>query len=375
MRAANHGRNEQRLAALRRYDILDTDREDAFDEITELVARICDVPVAVVSLVEDDRQWFKSEVGIGASSTPIEQSICAHAILHGDFIEIEDTLLDSRTRDNPLCTGEDGFRFYAGTILATTEGLPLGTLCVLDRVPRRLTDVQRDTIRVLGTQVMRQLDLRLALKRQDVLRREIDHRVKNSLQSVGAIISLQAAKSANPEVTVALDTVHRRLNAIVVLHEEMHRGGDDARVALGGFIERMAVNMVAVCPPGVSIDADVAPIDVDAAEASAIGMIVNEFVANAVKHAYPDGRGGTIRIAGVSDGDMYRLSCSDGGIGLADAANVMRRGRGLGLRIIAASASALGTTPMWSSGPAGLTLDLAFGKMVTPTGGVNPGGD
>ncbi len=366
--ATNHPKNDERLAALRDYDILDTDHEAAFDEVARLAARLCDTPVATVTLIDEERQWHKSAIGLDVRETPLDISICAHAILEQDFLEIPDLLDDERTRDNPLCQGAQGARFYAGALLSTADGLPIGTLCVIDLKPRVLTDLQREAIRVLAIQVMRQLDLRRALKRQDVLRQEIDHRVKNSLQSVSAIISLEGARSGNAEVTRALATVQQRLNAVVALHAEIHLSGEGARVQLGRFVDRLSANLSALCPPGVAIDARAGSIDVDAAQASAIGMIVNEFVANAVKHAYPDGQGGTIRIVGAVDGDHYRLTCSDGGIGLADAAQVMRRGSGLGLRIIAASASTLDATPLWSSGADGLTLGLAFRKLVTPTG-------
>lgn len=157
-------REERRLEALRRYEILDTPPEEAFDEVARLAARICDAPIAVVNLIDDGRQFFKAEVGLGVRSTPLETSFCATAILEEDFLVIPDATKDHRFNCNPLVTAENGLRFYAGALLKTAEGLPIGTLCVLDTRPRNLGDLERDALRTLANQVMAQLELRLALK-------------------------------------------------------------------------------------------------------------------------------------------------------------------------------------------------------------------
>ncbi|MFM9978649.1 MAG: GAF domain-containing protein, partial [Sphingomonadaceae bacterium] len=184
MEAAKHAQENERLAALRRYDILDTPREADFDAIVNLASRICEAPISVINLIDAERQWFKAEVGLGVRETPLETSICAHAILEQDYVEIPDTLHDARMRDNALCLGDPGLRFYAGALLRSPEGLPIGTLCVLDHKPRQLDELQRLTLVTLAAQVVTQLNLRAALARKAVLRKEIDHRVKNSLQSV-----------------------------------------------------------------------------------------------------------------------------------------------------------------------------------------------
>ena len=153
-----------RLAALRAYDILDTPREAAFDDIVNLVARVFDAPIAVVNLIDEGRQWFKAEVGLGVRETPLETSFCAHAILMQDRLVVPDATLDDRFACNPLVTGDPGLRFYAGQVLKSAEGLPIGTLCVLDtRVrPEGPTALQMQTLQVLAAQVMTQLDLRRA---------------------------------------------------------------------------------------------------------------------------------------------------------------------------------------------------------------------
>lgn len=155
---------QERLAALHDYAILDTQPEIAFDDIARIAAEICRTPMAMVSFVEHTRQWFKSQIGLSICETPIEISICAHAIKYDDLFVVPDTRKDTRFSSNMLVTGESGIRFYAGAVLKNINGLPLGTVCVMgtDPRPNGLTDVQADTLRALARAVMRELDLRVA---------------------------------------------------------------------------------------------------------------------------------------------------------------------------------------------------------------------
>ena len=157
-----------RLRALDSYLILDTPREADFDDVATLAAAAFGAPIGVVNLIADGRQWFKAEVGIGASELPLDVSICAHALLQSELMVVADTTTDPRFACNPLVTAEEGLRFYAGALLVTPDGLPLGTVCVLDRVarPQGITDLQRLTLGVLARQVMTQLELRRVLAQQ-----------------------------------------------------------------------------------------------------------------------------------------------------------------------------------------------------------------
>ena len=160
----------ERLAALHRYEILDTPREPEFDDVARLAADIFEAPIGVVNLIAEGRQWFKAEVGIGTDELPLDVSICAHAILQQGIFVVPDTTKDERFRCNRLVAGDPGLRFYAGALLQTPEGLPLGTVCVLDTEPRPegITERQRLTLEVLARQVMSQLELRRALAQRDV---------------------------------------------------------------------------------------------------------------------------------------------------------------------------------------------------------------
>ncbi|MFP5340499.1 MAG: sensor histidine kinase, partial [Gammaproteobacteria bacterium] len=246
----------------------------------------------------------------------------------------------------------------AGSTLRTGEGLPIGTLCVLDYVPRRLNALQRRAVEVMAAQVMRQLELRLALGRQDILRREIDHRVKNSLASISAIIELQAARSGNAQVQDALSEVQKRLMALLSLHSELQQGGDES-VDLQGLVGRLAVMLGQLLPPTVALRHDIEPAVLAVGDAQSVGIIVNEFVSNAGKHASFNGGTGEVSIRGRRAGDRYLLVCSDDGSGGDQALAAVLSSKGLGTSIIAASARSLRADVDWSADP-GLKLRLSI---------------
>jgi GAF domain-containing protein len=149
-----------RLEALRQYEILDTDPEESFNDLTRLAAYVCNTPIALITLVDEHRQWFKSRVGLSEEETSRDISFCAHAILQdGPFI-VRDALDDVRFRTNPMVTALPHIRFYAGSPLMSPEGFKIGTLCVIDSKPRELTPEQIAALKILGNQVITQLDLR-----------------------------------------------------------------------------------------------------------------------------------------------------------------------------------------------------------------------
>ena len=151
-----------RAVALNRYAILDTEPEQAFDDLVTLASYVCQTPMAFLSLVDDHRQWFKSKVGVEVRETPIESSICAHAIREAkeDLFIVPDTLEDSRFRENPLVVKEPGIRFYAGAPLIDEDGFALGTLCVADRYPRVLDQEQQVALKSLRRLAVGQIELR-----------------------------------------------------------------------------------------------------------------------------------------------------------------------------------------------------------------------
>ena len=337
-----------RLALLRGYGILDTAPERDFDEIAELASQICETPMALVSLVERERQWFKSAIGTDLTQTPIDQSICAHALETDGFLEIEVTTQDPRTQQNTLVTGEEKIRFYAGAVLEDEHGVTVGTLCVLDRRPRVLTPVQRQSLKILARQVMRQIELRSALGMAEMLRKEVDHRVKNSLQSLEALIRIQARNTRSEEVTTALEAVQRRLSMVSQLHEALYLSDAGAAVNISSVLEKVLSPAATQMPPGIRVVNDNAPTTLESREASSVGMIVAEAMTNTAKYAFPEGTRGTFSVIGRIEDDHYVLTCSDDGVG-ARATHV--EGTGMGSRIMHAAAQQLeGTIETESNG-------------------------
>ena len=153
-----------RLAALDRYAILDTEPEQTFDDIVILAAHVCDTPMAMLSLVDENRQWFKSRVGVQVQETPRDASICAHAIQQRDLFVVPDTLQDARFQHNPLVVNEPRIRFYAGAPLVNEDGYALGTVCVVDRQPRELTEDQKQALKSLARLALGQMELRQNLQ-------------------------------------------------------------------------------------------------------------------------------------------------------------------------------------------------------------------
>jgi GAF domain-containing protein len=160
MRAPLHKNEAARLEALRKYRILDTSPERTFDEITALAAFICGTPIAHLSLVDEERQWFKAKVGIEAQQTDRDHSFCAHTILGPDLLIVQDALQDARFAASPLVSSEPNIRFYAGAPLVSPDGHNLGALCVVDRVPRQLTAEQQSALSALARLVVGQMELR-----------------------------------------------------------------------------------------------------------------------------------------------------------------------------------------------------------------------
>ena len=251
-------------------------------------------------------------------------------------------------RDNPLCSGPMNLRFYAGMCLETEDHLPIGTLCVLDTRPRELTARQQKFLTILGRQVMSQIRLSQQVRHAELLRLEVDHRVRNSLGMVQSVLSLQARQSENEEVRDALRMARDRVAAVGHVHNELYQSGQAAQVNLNDFLAGLARSLATQTGDRAVITASLPPARVAAAEAARVGLIVNELVTNAVRHGLGEEGAGTIRITGKYHEGRIWLTVADDGKGLPpdfDPAN----SRGLGMRLSHALATDFGGALTWAS--------------------------
>lgn len=360
MKAALHPREHSRLAELNRYSVLDTPREADFDAIVELAAELCEAPAAQINFIDSERQWSKAEVGVGVQTIPLELSICAHALLEEGLVEIPDLLADARMLDNPVCLGSPFVRFYAGVQLKGSNGDPIGTLCVLDMEPRELTALQRRSLKVLAAQVMAQLNLRATLANESILRGEIDHRVKNSLQSIGSYVALERTVSTNAEAIEVLRGVQQQIDMVAELHGHLSSAKGEDTLELARYLDRVSELLGATAPPTVHVSSHFQAAQIKPQSGAIVGTIINELVANAIKHSFLTASG-TIAMTGeISSDSTYRITVQDDGTTPSMPDSRTKR-IGLGLAIIKASVRQLNGTIDSKMTPSGYRTVFEFG--------------
>jgi signal transduction histidine kinase len=367
-------RHAHRLATLHSYEILDTPRESVFDDITRMASTICGTPIASITLIDAERQWFKSEIGFGKSQTPISASICAHVVLENDVLIIPDTGADPRFEGNPLYTGNPDLKFYAGAPIATAAGVVLGTMCVLDTVSRSLTQEQIDVLRMLARQVMMHLELRKMLR---VSEQTSDYRARmlasaaHDLRQPLFVASLsvqsllqEAAPHQLKRLTLAdggLETIKKGFNRMLVAasgHASFTLAqmddtdlGDVLEFIHASFLplaERRDVRLN-VLRTRLHVHSD--PVQLE--------TLVGNLVANAVKYT---GAGGRVVVGCRRHANHVALHVIDTGIGMASESvdalfeafrqgDVRSEGLGLGLWIVKRTAEALGVSVQVHSEP------------------------
>lgn len=328
-----------RSAAVRRYDILDTPSDGAFDRITAIAARRFGVPISIVSIVDTDRIWFKSHHGVEISEIGRDPGLCASAILTAGPHIVLDARTDPHALANPLVASEFGLQFYAGMPLRTSDGFNLGTLCVIDKVPRPITKEQIADLQDLAAVVMDQIELRLAartaLSRAEVMAREIDHRVMNSLQFISGLLNMQSRRSNLSDPAEELRLAAQRVAAVARVHRNLYLSEADETVSCVSFIVRLCEDLSSIL--GKQVKAHVADGVVSTDKVASVGLITNELVTNAAKHG-----AGVIEVHYEIQDKTHQVRVCDEGGGLPPGFDVQGGRGGLGMKVVAALAGQLG---------------------------------
>ncbi len=473
---------ERRLATLAELAVLDTPPEPVFDAITALAAQVCEVPIALVSLVDADRQWFKANVGLpGVAETPRDVAFCHHAIRQALLFEVPDAQADPRFRDNPLVNGRPDIRFYAGAPIEVAEGQRVGTVCVIDRQPRQLSEAQRtvlnglariaslaladrrsrvgtaraladsetryraivedqselisvadpdgtlrfvnrayaqhfgqapqdmvgrnlldfvdgldraavaehlastlrsqatrsginrmrsaaggarwvawvnrpllgaggevQAIQSVGRDITEQREaeegLRAALAERETLLKEVYHRVKNNLQVVQSLLSLQHRALADPQARRALQDSSRRVRAMALVHEKLYQAGNLGLVPLRQYtadLLRQIDEATGASRLGVQLQAEVADFTCKPDSAIPYGLILTELVTNAMEHAFVGRTSGLLQVRLALQGETHVLSVVDDGAGLPAGFDISATAS-MGLQLASSLAQQLG---------------------------------
>lgn len=349
-----------RVAALHRLAILDTEPEKAYDDAVELAASICGTPIAMMTLLDGERQWFKSKVGVPFDESPREQSFCTHAILSDDTLIVPNALADDRFKELFAVQYAPSLRFYAGAPIKSPDGFKLGTLCVLDVQSRELSKAQQDALEALRRMIERQLELRranLELLRLERQKRELTalvvHDLKNPIASIlpnARYLSrtkglTENAKSAADDITSSTEAMLRLVMNLL----DISRAEDAALVpkrepiVLATLLDAVRTSAAArAAEQGATIAVDVAE---DAGTASLDADLVRRVLENLTDNALKYAPGGRVTLGARADGPGVRLTVSDDGPGIPaearaavfekyariDGAPHAERSRGLGL--------------------------------------------
>ena len=336
----------QRMEAVRRYDILDTPPDGAFDRVTAIAARTFDVPIAIISIVDADRIWFKSHHGLDVTQIDREPGLCASAILKPDPYILEDAARDPRSLANPLVAGDFGLRFYAGVPLRTHDGFNLGTLCVIDNEARTVSQKQVDDLRDLASLVVDQMELRLSARTElarvhrltehaNVMALEIEHRVANSLQFVSSVLRLQG-RQVPAEVAAQFEIAANRVGAVARVHRHLLNDANVAQIPALTYLRSLCNDLAGILNVPIDVVGEEALLTTNAIQS--VGLLVNELITNAAKHG-----SGKVTVEFNTTATDYSLSVCDEGMGLP-ADFDLKSQKGLGMRIVDALVRQLGGT-------------------------------
>jgi two-component sensor histidine kinase len=373
----------ERLTASSCYGILDTPREPSFDAIVAAAARFCSTPIAAINFIAAGCQWSKATAGIDTLNMPADTSIRALTltIRQKGILVMKDISIDPRILKLSGLLAAPMPRFCGGVLLETAEGHAIGTICVLDREARELTPEQVVALEAFACHVMAELELRRAflaerqarlkaerlitqkdelIARNDMLMREVDHRVKNSLQLVASMLSLQARRLSDEPGSKALNEAQQRIAGIAAVHDQLYQASGVDSVDMRAFLEGLCASLATNRPDCVgAVKVMSESVAVGSKRAMKIGLIVSELVTNAFKHAYPDGRQGDINVVLTATEDALTLVVSDGGQGLSTDLRP-REKRGLGLQLVRSILDQFGGTLNTNTDTAGARFAITL---------------
>lgn len=329
-----HPNESERLKELLRLEVMDSLDEEAFDELTELASAICGTPISLISLVDDHRQWFKSKVGLDASETEKDIAFCSHAILQDEVFEVCNALEDERFNDNPLVTGAPDIRFYAGAPLVTENGLPIGTLCVIDQASKKLTPLQQQALKTLAKQVVSQLEMRLNNKRLERINREreqlfamIAHDLRSPFNGILGLSRMLNRKGASidPE---RLEKISRSIQDSSLqayqLLEEILQWSQQRMGAFSPKLEQQTLRPLVESSlqflddlakaKNIDLSTDISSQLTAYCDTTLTKALLRNLVANAIKFS-PNGS--EIHVRSVSEGEHIKVYVEDQGQGIA----------------------------------------------------------
>jgi signal transduction histidine kinase len=353
----------ERLRDLKRYQVLDTAPDAGLDALTQFASQIAETPIALISLTDETRQWFKSRVGLDLTEIPRDWAPCAHAVATGENIVCPDMRLDDRFADNPLVKGPPHLRFYAGMALVTPRGTVLGTLAVIDTVPRTLTEFQQQALTLLARQTVDQLELRTAYRELAALRAqeqefearllrekaeeaqrlaaELHDGVGQELVGIAMLVgaALRHAREDKSRLEAALAQIDQLLRASIETCRStaQEQGGFlISKEGLGGALERLARRIERAGGPRLVFEQSETPIDcLDDLTVYHMFRIGSEALMNAQRHSGAK----TVRIRSFHTDGMLGFEVEDDGVGETD---IDASTHGLGKSIMAYRAHSIG---------------------------------
>ena len=303
-----------RALAIVDHGLADWDGAGRFDEVVGLLSKLCEAPIVLVTLVEQEQQRFLGKTGLTQASTPRSASFCAHAMRMPGIMVVPDATRDPRFSDNPLVTGEPGIRFYAGAPLVTASGIPLGALCVIDHMPRDgLTPIQTEAIRVLASNVMTIIEARREAEARDVIAHELAHRIKNLFALFQSLIHFS---SAHADAGAMRDELMSRTAALALAHGLVSESGaDGAPEAIGLFSLFDTLFAPYHGPLGARHRVDGIDVAVAAELVTPLSLVFHELATNAAKYGALSHVDGAVAVLLTRDEDHLSIEWREQGVG------------------------------------------------------------